>query len=447
MVPIPDISDQVQHDVHLEDQQLPVYQTTSSNLPSDLTAADARTAASSSPDTVDESMPTRPCPPSHASNTPPNDRVTSSVRGPPTRKRNSWSSFLPFIPSRSAKKVRHSITLIVCHLVCPPSDPSTGRLNPDEVLASAAEDCALHRLSLSTILQDISIAEHTPMYWAVVDYREELLVALLKHGQPLVAHTISDIRRACLISSNQALFHALRVRRPPFHGTDGLQLRSLHAASDALLLGNLPADEVHLEQSGDGAFVATFDIRLWQRRLRGVGKVSVEFIVSGRMWSITFIYPSLSSSFSMGGISIGRESSLHVLISLMESSPSTYLDSTLIFEVPHPRIIHEAGSKQREKRSSMYNHTPPLTLHLRSGSWKLSCGSQTKGTSKVSAVESLGQVTRWQEGFGSYVVKRTDSVVSPLGRDIESHLLYENSRYLFPDGTLRARLEASLSEE
>ncbi|KIK91504.1 hypothetical protein PAXRUDRAFT_627735, partial [Paxillus rubicundulus Ve08.2h10] len=132
---------------------------------------------------VDKSPQSRPRPPSHASNTPPSDRTTSSLQGPRTRKSGSWFSLLPFASSSSAKQVRQSVMTTVHDLMVPLSGPGSGRPpNPDEVLASAAKSCAKHKLSLSTVLQDISIAEHTPMYWAVVDYREELLVALLKHG-------------------------------------------------------------------------------------------------------------------------------------------------------------------------------------------------------------------------------------------------------------------------
>jgi hypothetical protein len=79
------------------------------------------------------------------------------------------------------------------------------------------------------------------MYWAVVKYREELLVALLVHSRPLTMQTISDIRRACLVNSNQVLFHALRVRRPPFHRTEGIQVPSLRTGMFHLL-ADLPKE-------------------------------------------------------------------------------------------------------------------------------------------------------------------------------------------------------------
>ncbi|KAF8839830.1 hypothetical protein BDN67DRAFT_709907 [Paxillus ammoniavirescens] len=471
---------------------------------------------------VDGFTSSRPRPPSHVSTSPLNDRATSNLPGPRPRKSGSWFSLLPFTSSSSAKQVRQSIITIVHDLMLPPSDSSAGAPpNPDKVLASAAESCAKHKLSLSTILQGLSIAEHSPMYWAVVDYREELLVALLKYSRPLLAHTISDIRRACLISSNQALFHALRVRRPPFHGTDGLQLRSLHATSDTLLLGARPADEIHVEQSSDGAFIATFDIIFWQRRMRAVGKVTIEFIASGRIWSITFFStdPSTSSPSSTRGKLRKGGSAWHVLICLLEDSPPTFLDSQLVIEIPppmvpqppYPHTIREARSatftsyrdKQPENRFSTYSHSydrkanfgpsngndflaplqeddefnpylpsssnppsipPPLPIHplrgpistslpqsnsaeapalalrLKSGSQKL--GRRIKpGSEPPDPSESpkMKPETWWENG-----VNYTNSVVSPLGEGVGSHLLYENSRYLFPDGTMRARLEARL---
>ncbi|KAG6382201.1 hypothetical protein JVT61DRAFT_852 [Boletus reticuloceps] len=185
-----------------------------------------------------------------------------STKRPRARKNISWLSLLPFVSSISAKRVRQSVLLIVGDLVVLPFRTSNEeQRNAHEILASVVETCAEHNVSLSTVLQEAFIADHTPMYWAIVNYRQELLVALLVHSRPLSIQSVSDIRRACLVTSNQALFHALRTCRYPFHGTDGIQAPSLRTgmfhplanflrnsanmlvASDNLLLGNRPMDE------------------------------------------------------------------------------------------------------------------------------------------------------------------------------------------------------------
>ncbi|KAF9218753.1 hypothetical protein BS17DRAFT_481926 [Gyrodon lividus] len=275
---------------------------------------------------VDKSPPSRPSP---AFTSPPNEIGASHLEKPRARK-NKWLSFLPFTSSRSAKQVRKSVLTIIHDLITPPSHPDACEPpNVHAILASAAKSCTECNISISTILQELSIAEHTPMYWAAVNYREELLVALLKYARPLLGQTISDIRCACLFSSNQELFHALRVRRPPFHGTDGLQLSSVHTTADGLLLGARPADEIHIQPSGEGAFVATFDIALWQRRMQAVGRVSIEFIASGRIWSITFFSTGSPSPVPAHGKSKKEKEggTWHVMVALLEFSPPTFVDS------------------------------------------------------------------------------------------------------------------------
>lgn len=172
---------------------------------------------------VNKSLPPHP---SSLDDTPTSPREASPAldQRPRTRKNTSWFSLLPFASTFSAKRVRQSVLLVVNDLVVSPSGAgSQEQKNAHEILASIAETCVEHKLSLSAILQETSIADHTPMYWAIVNYRQELLVTLLVHSRPLSIQTISDIRRACLVNSNQVLFHALRVCRPPFNRTDGIQ--------------------------------------------------------------------------------------------------------------------------------------------------------------------------------------------------------------------------------
>lgn len=252
------------------------------------------------------------------------------------RRSSSWLSFLPFTSAHSSKQIRQSILTIIHDLVVPPNHSNLGS-PPDayEILASCSNTCAEHKLPLSDIVQELSIADHTPMYWAIVNYREALLVALLTFAEKLGSVAVSDIRRACLVSSNQSLFHALRAKRPPFHGIHGLRVPSLHAATESLLLGSRPPDEVRVQESSqDGAFIVGFDVILWQRRMRAVGRISVEFIVSGRMWRVTFFSTNAPSLNGARG-KLNRDT-WHVMVTLLESSPPAYLDARLIIDVPPP---------------------------------------------------------------------------------------------------------------
>jgi len=154
----------------------------------------------------------------------------SRLQKPRQRPSSSWLSLFPFTSARSAKQVRQSVLTIIHDLVIPPCQPNAGASQGShEVLSSCANTCADRRIALPEILQERFVADHTPIYWAIVNYRQELLVALLTFAGQLGLAAVSDVRRACLVSSNQSLFHALRVKRPPFQGVHGLRVSSLHA--------------------------------------------------------------------------------------------------------------------------------------------------------------------------------------------------------------------------
>ena len=152
------------------------------------------------------------------------------LQKPRKRPSSSWLSLLPFTSARSAKQVRQSVLTIIRDLVVPSREPNAGPPpDPHEVLSTCANTCAERRISLPEILQERFVEDHTPLYWAIVNYRQELLIALLTFAGQLGRTAVSDVRRACLVSSSQSLFHALRVKRPPFQGVHALRVPSLHA--------------------------------------------------------------------------------------------------------------------------------------------------------------------------------------------------------------------------
>lgn len=165
---------------------------------------------------ADEKSP-RQASPASSSNTPP-----SSTQVPPTRPSQlcpptiapsySWLSLLPFTSSRTSKQVRQTILSLVRDLVLNTHSPSA------DILSSCASACKSHSLSFSALLQEPSIEDHSAIYWAIVNRKddEELLKALIGHAAPLSQASVSDVRLACLATSNQGLFQALRCRREPF---------------------------------------------------------------------------------------------------------------------------------------------------------------------------------------------------------------------------------------
>lgn len=132
---------------------------------------------------------------------------------------SSWLSLLPFTSSKATKHVRQSVLMLIHDLVVPPptsvnlnpKSPQLALPDPHEILASCAQSCSAKNLSLSALLQEPAVAGHTAIYWAIVNYRPLLLDALLRHSFPLIPATQSEMRKACLVASNQALFQNLRL--------------------------------------------------------------------------------------------------------------------------------------------------------------------------------------------------------------------------------------------
>lgn len=136
---------------------------------------------------------------------------------------SSWLSLLPFTSSRNTKQVRQSVLGLINDLVISPH-ANSGSINPysntsrpalkdpHEILASCAESCSAKNMSISTLIQEAVVAGHSPIYWSIVNYRPSLLDALLRHVAPLTPATLSEMRKACLVASNQVLFHHLRLR-------------------------------------------------------------------------------------------------------------------------------------------------------------------------------------------------------------------------------------------
>ncbi|KAG1904288.1 uncharacterized protein F5891DRAFT_1013906 [Suillus fuscotomentosus] len=251
---------------------------------------------------------------------------------------SSWLSFLPFISSKATKRDRQSVLALIHDLVVPPpsnsgnlspKSPQSALADPHEILASCSKICSTKNLSLSTLLQEPHIAGHTAIYWAIVNYNPSLLDALLKYASPLTPTTLSETRKACLVVSNQPLFQNLR------HSV-GLCASGLRSATDGLLLGQRPPDDVRIEEGPNGTFAATLDIAMWQKRIRAVGSVSVEFIASGHIFALTFFTadrPQPKSKSTKDKRAVGP---LHVSLSLLEHSLPTYVDAAVVIDGPPP---------------------------------------------------------------------------------------------------------------
>ena len=173
-----------------------------------------------------------------------------------------------------------------------------GRLPPDDernaILSACAQECESEGLDLSTVLQGMLIEGYPPIYWAIVNRAvasertrmapDSLVFALLKACRPFSPATISAIRLACMMASDNALLQRLFRSIP--------QLSHI-STRDALLLG--PANEeecvdVEDRRNGTGPWVASIKIPRFCLCMRVCQSVSVEFVASGVFSFLACVY-------------------------------------------------------------------------------------------------------------------------------------------------------------
>ncbi|KAF8985993.1 hypothetical protein BDQ17DRAFT_1436415 [Cyathus striatus] len=166
--------------------------------------------------------------------------------------------------------------------------------------------------------------------------------------------TISDIRLACLVTSDQLLFHRIR------------QLREFNAVSpaDEMLLGaGVPPDEVEVvEEPGEEV---TFAVRLgigrFQKRMMVARKIEIEFIARGRMWKLEFfIAPPPSNSTQP------KAGSWCVALSLSENSPPAWIDSRLLVPEPPSPPSSPSSPSGNGKKKQKQKPRPTISLRLKS---------------------------------------------------------------------------------
>ncbi|KAG1873847.1 hypothetical protein F4604DRAFT_1955495 [Suillus subluteus] len=139
---------------------------------------------------------------------------------------------------------------------------------------------ALFAVEFSNLLQTPNIEGHTALYWAIVNERPEAFSVLSSFIPKFPATCSSDLRLACMVTDDQALFSRLNLgylnsKDEPLRGSSGCS-----------------PDEVQVD-SGDGLgenkFIARLRIRKFQKRLLIAGNVGVEFVAGGRIWLFRFL--------------------------------------------------------------------------------------------------------------------------------------------------------------
>ncbi|KZT72344.1 hypothetical protein DAEQUDRAFT_763071 [Daedalea quercina L-15889] len=270
------------------------------------------------------------------------------------------------------------------------------------VLKGCADACRVYGLSLATLLQESSVEGHTPIYWAIVKcspdpestFTHELLAAFLTYAAPLTEATLSDIRLACLENPDQELFQW--IRRSP-------SITPLFGAADVLFSGAVPKDEVIVEElpGENDMFVGHFRLLMFQKRMRVLKQVALEFIARGRLWSLQIYVATNENARKMRHRA--KPGAWVVTLGLLEGSQPTWVDSGFI-------VCKNDGTATQAEGSEM--------------NWL-----RLKSSCQLMAPPRLNNVNAtFKEGFAV-------QCLSP------------GNIYVQPDGALGIRLEASLKPQ
>jgi hypothetical protein len=160
------------------------------------------------------------------------------------------------------------------------------------ILRNCAQICENGDLELSAVLQEPLIDGKPPIYWAILngpsmqggdaDF-DALVVGLVDACTPLENATITSIRLACMLTSNNDLLQHLFRHFP--------SLSPLSPGEVILLSSVGGGDVVDVEetQDGTGTFVARIQVRRFRLRMRVSKLIKVEFVTSGEPTTCIFV--------------------------------------------------------------------------------------------------------------------------------------------------------------
>ncbi|KAF8263070.1 hypothetical protein EI94DRAFT_1599164 [Lactarius quietus] len=195
------------------------------------------------------------------------------------------------------------------------------------VFFTCEEACQTVGLDLARVLQEPLIEGHPPIYWVILNRpygtsraaHDSLVFTLLERCQPLKSSTLTAIRLACRMASNNALLQRLFRHIPelsPLSTTDAMLLAPLNE-SDVV--------DVVETRDGTGSFVVHIKIPRFRLRMRVSKCVVIEFVASERTWYLKFAVVETSTD--------GRTGSKWFLsLELGEHSPVVCVDGDLFIE-------------------------------------------------------------------------------------------------------------------
>ncbi|KAG2157331.1 hypothetical protein DEU56DRAFT_764036 [Suillus clintonianus] len=210
----------------------------------------------------------------------------------------------PSIFSRQRiKQTRTTVLSLIRDMVSAPD------FTPSSVVP-IVDACAasLPAAEFTNLLQTSNIEGHTALYWAIVNNRREALVAFFRFIPKYTSTSYSDLRLACMATSDHALFMNLKLYAVANNRDEPLK-RSLGCPPDEI--------EVHGGNS-QNQFTVDMQIRMFQKRLRIAQKMVVEFVAKGRIWFLLF--------------DMGHEAKWHIKLCLCQHSLPARPNAVLLIQ-------------------------------------------------------------------------------------------------------------------
>ncbi|TFK50735.1 hypothetical protein OE88DRAFT_1659768 [Heliocybe sulcata] len=386
----------------------------------------------------------------------------SNANGVLKASRLKSKSWLPFGlgATRTGRQVRATILNLLHGIITQLSEDETdGKADENAigVLESCADTSIVHDISFSSLLQEKSIEGHTPIYWAILKrptprhstrrshsksraagssssiytaFDEEadgtsrgpgraLVFNLLKFSAPLTEATKSEIRLACMLNSDDALFQCIRSTAvfAPVVGTDQILFGAgMLGAVDALseLARGIGSKDrvraVHMTDD-DTALAAHFEVPLFQKRMSVGGRIPLDFVGKGRIFRLTFL---VSTSYEVVSGKMLEPGTWLVSLEILEGSPPTWIDSRVVIPESRDTLSSPPDTPSASGFRSKAKAKPTISLRLKS-SMQLTPGKHT-GIIQTTLDDSL----------------------------MGSNLMLAGARYFTADGTLHGVLEIRL---
>ncbi|KAI0249388.1 hypothetical protein BJV78DRAFT_1284035 [Lactifluus subvellereus] len=259
------------------------------------------------------------------------------------------------------------------------------------VFSTCIRICKNGGLKFSRVLQEPLIEGQTPVYWAILNRPrassqddnaawDALVVALLDECGSLSETTVTSVRLACMLTSNNALLQYLFWHFRALSPLSSSDIMMLHP------LGGGDAVDVEETQDGTGTFVAHIKMRRFRMRMRVSKCVKVEFVTSERIWTIAFSTTERTAN--------GRSETIRLLsLGLAYNSTPAWVDADLFVsgrsqvanhpDAHEPIFLVPLGSDARELKPGPGNAIEvrldnlPMGPHLRNESSALVDSDET----------------------------------------------------------------------